>query len=174
MSRQLSSYLSPKLETRAKTYGNAIYAIQPLIKDELIAVFGGNVYHWDQFTALSDRERSLSLQVEEKLYMVPEHIGAGDYVNHCCDPNAGLSGQIVLVAMRDIQPGEEVCFDYAMSDASPYDEFACACGAPHCRGSVTGNDWRIPALQERYAGYFTPYIQRLINAERQPSKSPNL
>lgn len=163
MSIQPSSYLSPKLEARPKTYGNGIYALEPLIKNELIAVFGGNIYHWDQFTALSDRERSLSLQVEENLFLVPENIGSGDYVNHCCDPNAGLSGQIVLVAMRDIQPGEEVCFDYAMSDATPYDEFECECGSVHCRGKVTGNDWRLPVLQERYTGYFTPYIQRLIN-----------
>ena len=170
MSQQPSSYLSPKLQARPKTYGNGIFALVPLMKAELIAVFGGSIYSWDTFTALPERERSLSLQVEENLFLVPVNIDSGDYVNHCCEPNAGLLGQIVLVAMRDIQPGEEVCFDYAMSDASPYDEFECACGAVQCRGSVTGNDWRILALQQRYAGYFTPYIQRLIDAERQASR----
>ncbi len=167
MSQQPSSYLSSKLQARPKTYGHGIFALEPLAKDELIAVFGGAIYKWDVFTTLPERERSLSLQVEHNLFLVPENIGAGDYVNHCCDPNAGLSGQIALVAIRDIQPGEEVCFDYAMSDATPYDEFECACGSVNCRGSVSGSDWRIPALQERYAGYFTPYIQRLINEQRQ-------
>ena len=46
-----------------------------------------------------------------------------DWVNHSCEPNCGLSGQIALVALRRLEPGEEVCFDYAMSDGSPYDQF---------------------------------------------------
>lgn len=164
MAIQPSSYLSAKLQARPKTEGNGIFAREPLKKDELLAVFGGTVYEWTAFTTLPERERSLSLQVEENLFLVPEKIGAGDYVNHSCDPNAGLSGQIALVAMREIQPGEEVCFDYAMSDTTPYDEFDCQCGAANCRGRVTGNDWRIRALQQRYAGYFTPYVQRRIGA----------
>jgi SET domain-containing protein len=164
MSTQPSSYLSPKLQARSKTYGHGIFAKEPLAKDEVLAVFGGSVHPWEAFSALPERERSLSLQVEENLFLVPDKIGDGDYVNHSCDPNAGLSGQIALVAMRDIQSGEEVCFDYAMSDTTPYDEFECECGAPNCRGRVTGNDWRIPALQERYAGYFIPYVQRRIDA----------
>lgn len=62
--------------------------------------------------------------------------------------------------MRPVAAGEELCFDYAMSDTDPYDEFACACGAATCRGTVTGNDWRLPALQERYSGFFSGYIAR--------------
>jgi len=134
---QPSSYLSPKIQARPKANGNGngIFAQQTLNKGELLAVFGGVVYEWD-----------------------------GDYVNHCCNPNAGLSGQIALVAMRDIQPGEEICFDYAMSDTRPYDEFACDCGAPNCRRHVTGSDWQLPELQKRYAGYFAPHVQRKIDA----------
>ena len=166
MSPRPSSYLSPNLQARPKADGYGIFAREPLAKAELLAVFGGVVYPWDAFMALPERERSLSLQVEENLFLAPDKIGEGDYVNHCCEPNAGLSGQIALVAMRDIRPGEEVCFDYAMSDTTPYDEFDCECGAVHCRGRVTGDDWRIPALQERYAGYFSPYVQRRIDALR--------
>jgi hypothetical protein len=165
MSKQPSSYLSPKLEGRPKAdgSGNGIFTLQPLSKGELVAVFGGVVYEWDTFINLSDRNRSLSLQVEDHLFLVPRPIGEGDYVNHSCDPNAGLSGQIGLVALRDIHPGEEVCFDYAMCDTMPYDEFDCECGQPNCRGSISGNDWQKPELQNRYAGYFSPHVQRRID-----------
>jgi hypothetical protein len=168
MSEQLSSYLSPKLQgrPRADGNGNGIFAKVPLKKGEILAVFGGVVYEWDTFVTLPELERSLCIQVEERLFLVPDKIGEGDYVNHSCNPNAGLSGQIALVAMRDIHPGEEVCFDYAMSDTMPYDEFNCGCGAPTCRGRVTGNDWKLPALQKRYAGFFAPHVQRRIDAYR--------
>jgi hypothetical protein len=168
MSKQPSSYLSSKLEGRPKAdgSGNGIFALQPISKGEIVAVFGGVVYEWDTFIRLPERERSLCIQVEDRLFLVPRPIGEGDYVNHSCNPNAGLSGQIGLVAMRDIKAGEEVCFDYAMCDTMPYDEFDCKCGQPNCRGRVSGNDWQRPELQKRYAGYFSPHVQRRIDEMR--------
>ena len=168
MSKQPSSYLSSKLEGRPKAdgSGNGIFALQPIQKGELAAVFGGVVYEWETFVHLPELERSLCIQVEDRHFLVPRPIGGGDYVNHSCNPNAGLSGQIGLVAMRDIKIGEEVCFDYAMSDTAPYDEFNCGCGSANCRGSVSGNDWKNPELQKRYAGYFSPHVQRRIDAQR--------
>ena len=69
-----------------------------------------------------------------------------DYINHSCEPNAGLDGQITIVALHRIHAGEEVTIDYAMCDGTPYDEFDCACGALVCRGRVTGDDWRDPDI----------------------------
>jgi len=83
-------------------------------------------------------------------------------LNHSCEPSCGLVGATLLVAMRDIAVGEELTFDYATCDSSDYDEFECLCGEPTCRGIVTGLDWTKPELQERYAGWFSPYLQRRI------------
>jgi hypothetical protein len=74
-----------------------------------------------------------------------------------------------IVAMRDIAIGEELTFDYAMSDASDYDEFDCNCRTSLCRGRVCADDWRIDTLRHRYKGFFSPYIQRKIDAERHQS-----
>ncbi len=173
MSKQPSSYLSSKLEARPKANGsgNGIFSLELIRKGELVAVFGGVVYEWDAFIHLPERDRSLCIQVEDRLFLVPRPIGEGDYVNHSCNPNAGLSGQIGLVAIRDIKVGEEVCFDYAMSDTMPYDEFECGCGQPTCRGKVTGNDWQKPELQKRYAGFFSPHVQRKIDAMRKEKRA---
>ena len=172
MSKQPSSYLSSKLEGRPKANGsgNGIFSLEPIREGELVAVFGGVVYEWDAFIHLPERERSLCIQVEDRHFLVPRPIGEGDYVNHSCNPNAGLSGQIGLVAMRDIKIDEEVCFDYAMSDTMPYDEFECGCGQPTCRGKITGNDWQRPELQKRYAGFFSPHVQRKIDTERREKR----
>jgi hypothetical protein len=173
MSKQPSSFLASRLEGRPKAdgSGNGIFALKPIHQGELIAVFGGIVYEWDTFIHLPDRERSLCIQVEDRHFLVPRPIGEGDYVNHSCNPNAGLSGQIALVAMRDIRPGEEVCFDYAMCDTMPYDEFECSCGEADCRGYVSGSDWQKPELQKKYAGYFSPHVQRRIDQLRQERRA---
>lgn len=135
--------------------------------DELLAVWGGRIVKAGELDGLSERERMLTLQVEEGCFLAPlGEDDPADMVNHSCDPNAGLRGQIALVAMRAIGPGEEVCFDYAMSEGTPYDEFPCRCGSDRCRGEVTAEDWRRPELQRRYEGYFSPYLAERIRELR--------
>ena len=161
-----SSYLSDKLVARPHVGkgGWGVYAARPLLRDEFLVCWGGAVVPWSQFQRLSDDLQRHSVQVEDDLFLVSLHPSdPAEMVNHSCEPNAGLSGQIVLVAMRAIAEGEEICFDYAMSDGSPYDEFDCSCGAAACRHHVTGADWQLPTLRARYAGYFSPYLQRRIN-----------
>jgi hypothetical protein len=169
MDQSSSAYLSPKcmVVKAPEKGGHAVIACQPLDKGELIAVWSGRIVDDDALKELPAALRQHSVQVEEGLFLTslkPDE--APDYINHCCDPNAGLSGQIAVVAMRPIAPGEEITFDYAMSDGSGYDEFSCACGASTCRRRVTGEDWRLAELWRRYDGYFSPYLQRRIAALR--------
>lgn len=90
------------------------------------------------------------------------------FINHSCDPNTGSGGDVyTLVAMRDIEPGEEITIDYAVVDGDPDWNMPCGCGAPSCRKVITGNDWKLPELQERYKGYFQKNIQEKIEALKQ-------
>lgn len=166
MSTDTTSFLSDKLQVRphAGKGGAGVYAISALRRGELLACWGGDIVPLSRFRELLRELQQHSLQVEEDLYLVSWRLSdPADLINHSCDPNAGLSGQIALVAVRDIDIGEEICFDYAMSDGSPYDEFECSCQTRFCRRHITGNDWTIPELWVRYAGYFSPYLQRRIS-----------
>lgn len=165
------NWLSPKAEARPigeKGWGS--FAVEPVAAGETVAAFGGWVVTGATLAGLSADRQSRSIQVDSDLYLVSDETPeAGDMLNHSCEPNCGLLGQIQLVAMRDIEAGEELSFDYAMCDASDYDEFRCLCGAPACRTVVTGSDWRDPELQERYAGWFSPYLARRIAALPAPT-----
>lgn len=158
------NHLSPKAEARdAGAKGWGIYAVAPIPAGETVCGFGGWVVDGATLRSLPDDRRAHSIQVDDDLWMVgPEVAEPGDLVNHSCEPNLGILGNVVLKALRDIAPGEELTFDYAMSDSDPYDEFTCACGAPSCRGRVTGQDWRRSDLQQRYAGWFSAYLARRI------------
>lgn len=81
-------------------------------------------------------------------------------MNHSCEPNCGAGNAIQIIAMRSIEVGEELTFDYAMTDGSNYDEFTCSCGTSSCRGAITGNDWRSRSLHNRYQGFISPYLVR--------------
>jgi SET domain-containing protein len=163
---QFHSYLSPKLEARPfpKKGGWGVFARVPVEKGELLVLWGGRVVHESELDPTMPDFTRRVLQIEDGFYfLTPKKLEPADRFNHCCDPNAGFTGQIGLVAMRDLEPGEEVCLDYAMCDSAPYDEFICSCGSENCRGNITGEDWKRPDLRERYAGYFSPYLQRRID-----------
>ena len=51
------------------------------------------------------------------------------HLNHSCEPNLDVKGQIVFVAIRDIEEDEELSFDYAMTDDQDT-EMLCLCETP--------------------------------------------
>jgi hypothetical protein len=163
---QPTGFMSPRLEGKliAGKGGRGVFAREKLRTGEVLVVWGGEVVDGLTMRTMSEDRYRLAIQIEEDLYLLTTNEGPADWVNHSCNPNAGMHGQIVLVAMRDIRPGEEITFDYATCDGSAYDEFECGCRTRTCRGRVTGNDWRLPELQQRYAGHFAPYLQRRIDA----------
>ena len=57
--------------------------------------------------------------------------------NHSCAPNTAFDG-LNLIALRDISHGEELTLDYALSMSDTSAPFACRCGAPACRGQISG------------------------------------
>lgn len=171
MANRPTSYLSPKLISKSDPDkgGHGVMAQTFIPAGELLVVWGGDIVSGSQLPDFTPAQQRRSIQIEDDLYLVPGRVGPADYVNHSCEPNAGLNGQICLVAIRNIEPGEEVCFDYAMSDGSPYDEFECGCRTLTCRGDISGNDWRNPELWRKYEGFFSPYLQRRIDRLKQPA-----
>ncbi len=172
--RRKTHFVSMKLVRRIRPEkgGYGVFAAEDIAKGTLLVVWGGTVMTLDELASQSQRARRHSLQVEENLYLVNQDLPeVGDYINHSCSPNVGMAGQTALIAMRDIHSREEICYDYAMSDGSPYDEFLCSCQSPLCRGVVTGSDWMILDLQERYRTYFSPYLQRRIAALQESQNS---
>jgi uncharacterized protein len=169
VSPESTAYLTDKCEVRNRDVagGKTVVARKVIQRGELIAVWSGRVVGTDELAELPVEIRRHTVQIEEGLYLASLTADEPpDLINHSCEPNAGLHGQIAIVAMQRIPPGEEVTIDYAMCDGSPYDEFYCECGASSCRGRVTGEDWRNPILWERYAGHFSPYLQRRIDTLR--------
>jgi hypothetical protein len=157
-------YFTPKARTTPlSTGGHGSVAAECIAAGEVIAAFGGRCVSRQELDLLPTSQQIRSIQIEDHLYLAgsPEPEPA-DFINHSCDPNCGMHGNTVLVAVRDIAAGEAIVYDYAMSDGSDYDEFECACGAATCRGKVTGNDWMLPELQLRYRGSFSPYLTTRI------------
>ncbi|MCL5006979.1 MAG: SET domain-containing protein-lysine N-methyltransferase [Patescibacteria group bacterium] len=89
----------------------------------------------------------------------------GYFINHSCDSNTWMADAFTLIARRDIKRGEEITADYALWENENYSsDWQCVCGSPFCRGHITGDDWRLPEVQKRYRGHFSPLINKKIEA----------
>ena len=162
------SKFTKKAESRiSMKSGRGLFATDFITKDEWIAEWSGDLVNEIELSTFPADRHLNCLQIGSDSYLVPVMLTDGDFVNHSCDPNAGIKGRATLVALRDIMPGEEIAYDYAMTDTSSYDEFTCLCGATTCRHQITGNDWRLPELRKRYKAYFSSHVEEMILREVQ-------
>ena len=64
--------------------------------------------------------------------------GTAMFLNHSCDPNCETEeekGRVWIMAIRDIDAGEELTYDYHLYDGEANDA-RCHCGAENCRGTM--------------------------------------
>jgi uncharacterized protein len=167
---QRSSYLSPK--TRVKNspiQGKGLFAIEAIRKGEVVAVKGGHIFDRKTLNRIKKSLGPAEIQIAEDMFIGPltkgERPGSMIYSNHSCDPNIGVQGQIIFVAMRDIQPGEELTHDWAMTDDDDY-VMDCNCGSQKCRRVITGKDWKRRDLQKKYGVYMSWYLREKIGEKQ--------
>jgi hypothetical protein len=143
--------------------GRGLVAVKAISKGEVVAVKGGHIVTSEQLRSMPERLQDSDVQITDDLHLMAltedEYESVMLFINHSCEPNVGFAGNVVLVAMRDIDAGEELTTDYAMFD--DYEgSMDCTCGRPACRRRIDGRDWQRPDLQERYRGYFSWYLDR--------------
>ena len=98
----------------------------------------------------------------EDVYLLQAPDDEAAYTNHSCDPTIWLDEDYSLLARQEISAGDELTIDYATMIADAGWQMACQCGAANCRGTIRGDDWKLPGLQTRYADHFAPGITSSI------------
>lgn len=163
----IKSYFSPKTIIKQSTKGGkGLFARESISEGEIIAIKNGHIVDSSEASGLDKETGDFSLQISDEFYICPitkEEIESSVlYINHSCDPNTGMDGQISFIAMRNIQAGEELCLDYAMAITYDY-KLNCKCGSDNCRKQITGDDWKNTDLQKRYNKYFSWFIYKKIH-----------
>lgn len=170
------SWISSKIKVdKSKKLGIGTFVVKPIKKGELVIVQGGQMISSAEFD--SDKFKPIwyhAFQVEREVYICPFNLDRDTFdgvfnVNHSCNPTCGFKGQVTMVSLRDLEPGEEITFDYAMTDVESegegWEDMECLCGSKDCRKKITGNDWKLSELRKKYRGYFSTYVQNLIDAD---------
>lgn len=164
----IKSILSNKVEVRENALnGKGIFAKEHINKGEIVFVKGGHILTRDEI--FSSGVINSYFPLDDKYFLGATNIDEEEsiklYQNHSCNPNVGLRGEISFVAMKDIEKDEELTVDYAFIDNEDY-SFKCTCGSENCRKIITGYDWKIKELQDKYYDYFAQYLKDKIDFER--------
>lgn len=146
--------------------GYGLFAGEKIVKGEYVLSFGGvlapiserqsDKYIPSTFAGITDLIMICEGNDSEKDY--------SDYINHSCSPNIGMDDCLTMVAIRDIEAGEELTCDYAFweADENWVLRCDCNCGSPECRMHITGRDWRLFTVNSPSFMYFSPFIRRRI------------
>jgi hypothetical protein len=128
--------------TKSSVHGLCRYATKDIAKDDVIFVAGG--------IAKNTKESKWykGLLIDQDIVLdLPDNSEYEAYINHSCDPNIYIDGQIVFRALRNISKDEYLCVDYGTFMITKSDPIPrCNCGSATCRGKVTGEDYKFLTL----------------------------
>lgn len=120
--------------------GLGIISHKALKKGDLVAAMNGEIIH---------DIRQHSLQIEPGVHLYDTYFSG--YFLHSCAPNVYLDmANLLIYAIRDINPGDYILMDYAQTEDVLYRQFACACGAGNCRGWITGRKQSVDETDPVY------------------------
>ncbi len=111
----------PKYKIIRGLAGLGLQALLPIVKDEKIIEYIGPHVKWK---TLPDKPNQYLMELNKTTYIdgsIRENTAR--YINHSCDPNAYLEvsrGHAWIRAERDIEPGEEITFDYGQEFFDEY------------------------------------------------------
>jgi len=131
----MSSWFNPKTEKRTSPIGGrGLFARVAISAGEIVAVKGGAITDRSTFERVRNEVSPAEIQIENDLYIAPRSAAEVEAnilcLNHSCDPNVGVRGQITFVAMHfvamhDIPASSELTIDYAMIDGDPAERIEC-------------------------------------------------
>jgi uncharacterized protein len=165
----VSSWSSPKTDKGMDSTisGRGVLALEDVAAGEAVAAKGGHLVDRAAVKRLPAEISNSSFQIAEDLYLAAlrpdEYDDVMMRINHSCEPNVGVAGNVLIVAMRDIRAGEELTLDYATFIVDADFEMDCCCASRQCRRTVKGSDWALEEIQERYRGWFSWHAQQLVD-----------
>lgn len=85
------------------------------------------------------------------------------HINHSCDPNTYVKtfrGRRRVVALRDIESGDEITYDYCINSGGDT-VWTCHCGAARCRQEIHSDFFHLPLeIQREYLPLLDAWFRR--------------
>ncbi|MFN0127382.1 MAG: SET domain-containing protein [Verrucomicrobiales bacterium] len=133
----------------SRVNGHGVFAGRLFRAGERLFLLTGDELTKAQILTGGEEHAANAYQIDDDLYIYPLN-PEGRFANHSCEPNAGLWEDREMIALRDIEAGEEIVLDYSTTMSEQHWTMGCTCASAACRGLV-GDFHELPkSLQQRY------------------------
>lgn len=148
--------------------GKSVFAARTFKKGDVITQFRGNLFHKSEIPKKYKGEEDRYIQIGLEHFLGPSD-DVDDLINHSCEPNSGLkfgNSGILLVALQNIEIGDEIVWDYSTTLFENSWKMKCDCRKETCRGIVQDFMLLNPDLQKRYYDLevIPPYIREYMDS----------
>ena len=90
-------------------------------------------------------------------------------INHSCEANVGVRdnelGAYDFVALKDIDAGEELVWDYGSVEFDATEIKQCLCGSPSCRGGHINFEDSHESIRKQYGNFYARYLHDWTHEE---------
>ena len=138
-----------------KEIGKGLFAKENIEKGEIVAEFDGQIYEKGK-TDWTDELRDHVIQFAINKWRDSNSIAR--YINHSCDPNCGVKDLFKIVAMRNIDSGEELTWDYEMTEDNDTWRMKCRCNSEICRKEIGAYRNMPEKIRIKYKGYISDWL----------------
>ena len=135
---------------RSGIHGRGVFALAPIAAGDRVIEYKGERIGWKEALRRhphdpSQPNHTFYFSLEDGRVIDGLHGGNGSrWINHSCAPNCEAEetdGRVFINALRDIEPGEELFFDYGLVLDGKHTkkikrDYLCLCGAKKCRGTM--------------------------------------
>lgn len=139
--------------TSTKEKGQGVFAIRDMKR--------GEVVHEGRPITLVKERTNHSFQIHFNAHVQLDKTSRS--INHSCDPNTGVRYNAYagydFVALRDIEKGEEITWDYETTEYISISVSNCLCRSTLCRKELKGFKYLSGDVVSRYGKYIADYLK---------------
>ena len=136
---------------KSGVHGKGVFALKPIAAGERILEYKGQTIGWPEALRrhphdANDPNHTFYFSLDDGSHVIDAKVdgNAARWINHACEPNCQADedeARVFIRALRDLQPGEELFYDYGLVIEERYTarlkkEYECRCGSPICRGTM--------------------------------------
>lgn len=141
----------PRIQVRRSgVHGKGVFALRRIPAGERVIEYTGELISWQEALRRhphdpADPNHTFFFHIDDQR-VIDAKVGGNSarWINHACAPNCEadeVDGRVFIKALRDLEPGEELFYDYGLIIDERYTpalkkQFECRCGAPDCRRTM--------------------------------------
>jgi uncharacterized protein len=156
-------------ETVNKGFNRGLFCARPIKKGEVAFIANGERYRENVTTLEASMNHRDAIGLTPDTWLDPFQNNPLRYINHSCNPNLGIKGQVSFVALRNIKKDEHLTIDYSITECDKLWNFKiqtggnCLCGEKNCRKVIKSIQFLPLETYKKYLPYIPKAFQRVYN-----------